>query len=171
MDKKRFILTIVFFSISSVGACNSVLDSSSQISDNFLIRSSESTVLVAQNSIIKDSTDMQSELTQIWQLVINLEELQAFYHAELPERKPLRILKNELMALEPALVQFGMPVMFVAPKETQKGEAFLKFVKTEVAGDKANIEFKYPIEGVKGIVSLVKDKTGWKVQTKRIVEQ
>ena len=121
---------------------------------------------------ISRATSEDDNREQIWQLIIDLPDMDGFYHVdERPDRKPLRILRNDLTPSQLRLVKFGVPVELVSPSEIAKGVPFLEFTSIEISEDRAHVEFRYVVEGIKGTVTLEKIGLNWKVAAKSIVEQ
>jgi hypothetical protein len=124
-----------------------------------------------ENAIAENSRDLQ----EICQLTIDIGILDDYYHAkELPERKPLLILKNEYVKSEPSLVKFGERVQYASRNELElkgKSRPYLEFSKVVISGGNAYIEFLYPPEGLAGRVNLVKGERGWRIESHDIVER
>ncbi|MGH7676114.1 MAG: hypothetical protein ACREMV_12660 [Gemmatimonadales bacterium] len=47
---------------------------------------------------------------------------------------------------------------------------FLEFTRLQVAGDSARVEFEYRIEGLRGLVALVRRDGVWEVVANELVE-
>lgn len=113
-----------------------------------------------------------SDNAQIFQLVIDIPEMNGFYHVDqLPDRTPLKILRSDLALPEFNLVKFGVPVEYVSSTEVAEGIPIFEFTSIEITEDSAEVEFRYLVEGVKGTVTLVKSDSHWEVSDKSIVEQ
>lgn len=106
----------------------------------------------------------------IYQLVIDLPELGQYYHAEMPGRKPLVVLRNSLTESQPPLRSFGEPVTFTSATALGPDTPFVEFTRLEMVGDSARVEFEYRIEGVRGLVALVREGGSWRVVAKELVE-
>jgi hypothetical protein len=62
-------------------------------------------------SVTPDNQNSKNDLEKIVQLVIDMPELQRYYHADaVANRKPFYILKNELISEEMSLSKFGEPI-------------------------------------------------------------
>jgi hypothetical protein len=113
------------------------------------------------------------DLQEICQLTIDLRTLDKYFHIEeLPERKPLLILKNEYVESEPSLVKFGESVQYVSRNELKnKPRPYLEFSKIEVDENAAHVEFLYPSEGIAGRVKFFKNALGWHIEAHHIAER
>lgn len=112
-----------------------------------------------------------SDTSAIYQLVIDLPELGQYYHAEMPGRTPLVVLRNSLTESQPPLRKFGAPVTFMSASALGPETPFLELTRLEIVGDSARVAFEYPIEGIRGLVALVRDGGAWKVAAKELVER
>lgn len=119
------------------------------------------------------ATEKMSELGSILQLVIDLDKLQPYYHADtVVERKPLRILRNEVIPSDVPLKKFGQPVSFISPDQAGgKKVPYLEFTQINMAGETATVTFRYPVEGLAGKVQLHRTPEGWKVESCQITEK
>ena len=118
------------------------------------------------------TTTNRDDLRHLAQLTIDLDTLEQYYHAELPGRKPLCIVRNDVVPDELALTKFGEPVRFVSAAEARKpGAACLAFSKIEIQGDAATVEFTYSIEGIRGTVTFRKASGAWRVEGHHVHEQ
>ena len=107
----------------------------------------------------------------IYQLVIDLPELGQYYHADMPGRKPLVVLRNSLTESQPLLRKFGEPVKITSASALGPETPFLEFTRLEMVGDSAHVEFEYRIEGVRGRVALVREGVVWEVVAKELAER
>lgn len=108
-----------------------------------------------------------SDTAAVLQAVVDLPALEPFLHAELPERRPLRLLATGVVEDRPALERFGEPVAWT---DTDGGPT-LELTRVEVGDAEAEVTFRYPIEGVAGSVSLQKQAGTWVVVDHEVVEQ
>ncbi len=110
-----------------------------------------------------------SDRDQVAQLVLDLEALQPYYHVdEAPDRRPLTILATGPLHDRPALSKFGEPVRYVE----EPGDApYFEFTKLDVDGGSADVEFRYPVEGIAGQAHLSKDGGPWKVVSHSLTER
>jgi hypothetical protein len=113
-----------------------------------------------------------SDVAHILQLVIDLPALQKYYHVDdAPNRKPLFILKNELIASEPQLSKFDEPVKFATCDQLKAtNQPYLEFVKLETRGDTAAVVFRYRVEGIEGRLTFDRQNDAWRVQEQQLVE-
>jgi hypothetical protein len=114
----------------------------------------------------------QQELQEVCQLTIDMNIMDKYFHEELAERKPLSILKNTYIELEPPLVKFGESVQYISHEELEANQRpYLEFSKIIINKNAAHVEFLYPIEGVEGRVKLLKDEHGWHIKSHKIIER
>ena len=112
------------------------------------------------------------DFNQIVRLVIDIPDLQPYYHAELPDRSPLRILKQESFPEKLALFKFGVPVAYMKLEEIREGdEAYLDFNKISLENGKVVVEFEYPVEGIVGKVEFNSQNGVWVVQRAEVIER
>lgn len=110
---------------------------------------------------------------EVVQLVIDLPALQKYYHVDdAPNRKPLFVLRNELIDGEPQLSKFDEPVKFATCDELKTaGKPYLEFTKFEMKDDAASVVFRYRVEGIEGRLTLGKQDDGaWRVREQELVE-
>jgi hypothetical protein len=115
----------------------------------------------------------QATIERICQLVIDSDILEPYYHADTdPNRKPLHVVESTTVRPGLRLTKFGQPVR-IAPREelVAQQRPFLEFTKVEVRGDKAEVEFSYPVEGVVGTVALDRRNGAWTIGDKRLRER
>lgn len=114
----------------------------------------------------------KNNLEKIVELTVDLPELQQYYHADaVADRKPLYILKNELITEEMSLLKFGESVKFADCNELKKtGKPYLEFVTLEIKEDAAAAVFRYRVEGVEGRLTFNKQSGDWQVQKQELVE-
>lgn len=132
----------------------------------------QATASAKQPERAQEQTVTSSDVAHIVQLVIDLPALQKYYHVDdAPNRKPLLILKNELIASEPQLSKFDEPVKFATCDELKAtNKPYLEFVKLETKGDAATVVFRYRVEGIEGRLTLDKLGDAWRVQEQQLVE-
>jgi hypothetical protein len=114
-----------------------------------------------------DLTDLQN----LMQATIDLKPLQPYYHVgQEPNRKPLIVLKNSIVNQDLSLSKFGSPVAFLS--RTEIGDRpYLEITKLTHDGTSAEVEFVYPVEGIRGTVYFKKTGDSWVVETHEIVEK
>jgi hypothetical protein len=105
-----------------------------------------------------------NDLQSVLQTVIDAKELDGYYHADtLPERKPLRLLVDKGIHQELGdLTKFGEPVQFIDQATTNK--PYLAFDTIFVTTQRAIVTYRYPPEGIRGKVTLAKNKGGWIIE-------
>lgn len=102
------------------------------------------------------------------QRVLELAGLTTFWHEELPGRRPLRVLSNEHVPDDAELHLFGQPVTRIAAPDP---EPYFVFTRADVSGDGAEIEFRYPVEGVRGSAVLTREAGSWRVVHSEVFEE
>lgn len=113
-----------------------------------------------------DSATSAASHSLIAQLVLDLPELQQYYHVDtLPDRVPVRIATGGAVADQPPLEKFGKPVRYVAA-----GEAHVVFDAIDQHGDRAEVRFRYTPEGVAGRVLLEQKDGVWRVARAELSE-
>jgi hypothetical protein len=113
-----------------------------------------------------------TDVQQVCQLTIDLPELDKYYHSDLPGRRPLRVVRAEALRDTPVLIKFGQAAVYISPEDgRQDDKAYIEFTRIEVGADYAEIEFRYPVEGIRGTVHLRKTGGAWKVQSSSLAER
>ena len=98
--------------------------------------------------------------------VLHSDALETYYHAEQrPERRPVRIAKNDVLSQEFFMAKFGAPVAYVAEG------AHLIFTRLDVRANEADVAFRYLPEGVRGQMALRKVGSDWKITRQSLVEE
>lgn len=135
------------------------------------VRPSHSSASEVKDPRQTSESNASNDLQQVCQLVLDIGALQDFFHADqLPERKPLKVLENEHLAAQPELTKFGVPVRFISRQEATT-EPFFEFTKITIGEDRAEVAFRYRVEGVRGSATLTRDGSAWKVTDQSIAEQ
>lgn len=112
------------------------------------------------------------DFTQIVRLIIDHPNLQNYFHAELPGRSPLKVLRQESFPESLPLSKFGVPVDYLKHEELRKGDkAYLDFKKIDLETDKAIVEFTYQVEGIVGRSELRRHQDAWVIEKFEIVER
>lgn len=107
----------------------------------------------------------------VLQKIIDMKELAMYYHVDtLPERSPLRIVKNS-QTTNINLHKFGEKVL-VEDKQSlfKANKPYLEFAKIKIEKDMANVIFVYPVEGLHGTVILKRTDSQWQIVSKKITE-
>lgn len=118
------------------------------------------------------STSNADDVRQLAQMAIDLPALEKYYHPDLPGRKPLCVVRNEVLPEGITLTKFGQPVRFVSAAESRAGNAAcFEFSKIEVSGDSASVEFAYNVEGIRGTAQYRKTNGTWRVDSHKLAEK
>ncbi len=106
-----------------------------------------------------------SDLGQLLQLVLDAEPLAPYYHVDqAPERKPVRIARGPAVASEPALVKFGVPVVYEGAAElAASGKPHFEVRRVIVNAELAYIHFAYAVEGIVGEAWFLREGNLWKL--------
>ena len=122
-------------------------------------------------NVPKENNMKENNATEaICQLTLDLPNLQQYYHSDKPGRKPLNVIKNDVLKEEISLTKFGEAVKFISKDEAAKNKtAALEFTSIKIADKTANVEFRYAIEGIRGTVEL-KFTDKWEVVSSNIKE-
>lgn len=116
--------------------------------------------------------NLTDETVEIVRLVIDLLKLQQYYHGDIfANRKPLYILKNDVMSEDLQLSKFDEPVRFADCDELKlNGKPYLEFRVLDTKEEAANVVFRYRREEVEGRLTLRKNHNQWQVQKEELVE-
>lgn len=110
-------------------------------------------------------------MQEVLQTVLDLPALEGYFHPTQPQRRPLRVLKNNVVAENVQLSKFGEPVQLITPDEArQKETPYFEFTQADLQGSQATVAFRYAVEGIRGKVRLERDGS-WKAVSHEIVEQ
>ena len=112
----------------------------------------------------------ERDIEDIVQFVLNIDDLQAFFHPELPGRKPLVLFKNQFFLDSPELIKFGEPVLFMTKEELEANniQNYVEFKQLNYQGGTMEIYLQYPLEGLSGKIWLVKKNNAWDIKDKQI---
>lgn len=102
------------------------------------------------------------------QRVLELPGLAGFWHETHPGRVPLRVLSNEHVPDDAALHLFDQPVTRITAPDA---EPYFVFTRADVSGDGAEIDFRYPVEGVRGSAVLTREAGAWRVVHSEVFEE
>jgi hypothetical protein len=102
----------------------------------------------------------------IYQAVLDLPALEPFWHPEVDGRSPLRILANAHFPIV-ELRMFNRAVQRI----TDGVYPYFEFTSLTYTGDRAEIEFGYPSEGVRGRATLERNETGWAITSSDVAER
>ena len=124
---------------------------------------------------MNESSLSKDDRQQLLQTTIDLDLLEKYYHAELPGRKPLLVLKNTIVTDDLVLKKFGAPVRYVSKAELKQGLPFLEIENLEIQGSGAASEgivrFAYAIEGIRGTAKFTKKDGSWRLESRQLSER
>lgn len=122
----------------------------------------------------EDNTQMNvshEDLNQIIQLILDIPDLQEYFHPAIPERMHLKVVREPSFPDELAISKFGNPVKYLEREDISgEDENYVAFSKINVEDKQALVEFIYPIEGVVGSVYLSKKDNAWIIQETNLAE-
>lgn len=105
----------------------------------------------------------------VLQTVLNMNDLQPFFHLENGIDTIVRILNNDVIKRAYPIKVNGEDVMY---SETySSNERYVEFLMVDISSDKAKIELEIPFEGVHMKTSLVKKGDKWLVESNSLVEK
>ena len=108
--------------------------------------------------------------SSLCQAVIDLPELQPYFHPDAPGRGPLLIVRTGQRCDDLPLHALGQAVVFRSAEELDKGAAALELTRVDLEGDEARVKLRYSIEGVSGVVDLRRVEGRWSVVKREIAE-
>ena len=167
MNWKKTLFLVFLVSLLIVISCATKIKESAPLSK--IDDSKEKNIM---NDDVKEQENASDDLTQLVKTVVDLPDLQNYFHIEqTPDRKPLYILKNDVIKSDLKLSKFGEQIRFATCDELKKlNKPYLEFTKLAIKNDKADVVFRYRVEGIEGNVSLTKSGDGWKASDQRISE-
>lgn len=108
---------------------------------------------------------------QLCQMTLDLPQLEGYFHPSAPNRKPLRVLINDVVKENFKLVKFGEPVQLINSAEAEKGDLpVFEFSSLEIKNETAKVVFRYRVEGITGTVDFKLEADQWKVVSQKITE-
>ncbi|QNH63506.1 hypothetical protein [Hymenobacter sediminicola] len=111
----------------------------------------------------------------ILQQLLDLPELQQYFHVELPGRLPIKLLQTPGMPQGLQLEKFGRPVLSLTPAQAKQQAATdyisIRKLPARTTADTLMYTLAYPIEGVLCRARFVRQKEGWVVYDYNVVEQ
>jgi hypothetical protein len=107
------------------------------------------------------------DLSGVLQAVIDAPQLERYYHSDVAGRTPLVLVAPN--AGKPDLRKFGQAV--VISDQPAKDKPFLEITRIVPTSDHCTVEFRYPVEGLKGKFDLSKQGDKWVVQKHEFREQ
>ncbi len=112
----------------------------------------------------------QHDLSAILQQVIDAKQLSGYFHADvLPERAPLRLLKNDWIHEDLKLSKFGEPVEIISDGETH--QPYMRITDVVLGEDAATLTFEYPPEGLTGTAKLSRRDDNWVLDSMSLREK
>lgn len=109
------------------------------------------------------------------QQLLDLPELQHYFHAEISSRLPLKLLHSPDTPQGLQLQKFGRPVVLLTPaqakQQTVKDYVSIRKLPAPPASDTLTYTLAYPIEGVLCRARFIRQKAGWVVYDYTVVEQ
>lgn len=116
------------------------------------------------------ATTMPTALETVLQMTLDSDGLTRYFHEDtLPERKPLRVLANNVVPSTVRLQKFGQPVLWTAVDDAG-GKPVIEFTSVTVEADTAAVAFRYSAEGIRGTLDFQKHGKTWAITGSRIVE-
>ncbi|MFS4466840.1 hypothetical protein [Maribacter sp. 2210JD10-5] len=109
------------------------------------------------------------EIEAIMQEIIDLPELQPFYHPDKPNRLPVVFMRNDVFPYKVNLLKFGERVEFIEPSE-QVGHYFL-VEEFEIKKDTVEFGLMYDIEGVMVVGNFIRNNRGWRIDDYQLIEK
>jgi len=126
----------------------------------------------AKRTPLKTEEKKTDEMEQVIQEILDCPELQSMYHAELPERAPLKLVENEYVKAEWNLIKFNRKVC-IAPEISFKNEGiedYLVIDLLERKNDTIHTSLYYDAEGIKVAVALLKNTDSWVIEKFELYE-
>lgn len=122
---------------------------------------------------VQPTTLAPAERQQILQLLPDLPELQGYYHAELPQRLPLKLQTTAFATPGLRLRKFNQPVQLLpAPQLQQRGiRDYVQLGLLRQRGDTLDFRLYYRVEGVVAEGKLARQPGGWRVARVWVAEQ
>ncbi|RAK63558.1 hypothetical protein [Hymenobacter edaphi] len=115
----------------------------------------------------------QSERQQVLQLLLDLPDLQHFYHADLPGRLPVKLQTDAFVTPGLPLRKFHQPVLLLSARQLrQRGSRdYLHLGQLRRRQDTLDFRLSYAVEGVLAEGKLIRYANGWRVGRYSVVEQ
>jgi hypothetical protein len=114
----------------------------------------------------------EAELTALLQRTLDHPKLAPYWHADLPGRRPLRLVKNSVSPLVATLMMHGVAVEVLERSELEdKKLPWFEVRDLRAVPDHVAIRFLYPAEGVAGEVAYRKQGSDWVEEKAEVVER
>lgn len=118
------------------------------------------------------ATPGDDELKALLQRTLDHPRLAPFWHPELPERRPLRVVKNAVGPLMAGLKLHGQPVEVLPRAELEDRKLpFLEVRELRPGPDRVSLRFTYAVEGVVGEVIFKRQGGEWAEDKVEIAER
>lgn len=112
----------------------------------------------------ENAMDQQYDYSEILQPVIDAKELLPYYHADiLPDRIPLRLLRNIWVSDGKKLHKFGRDVEFLASPVGNL--PYMSISDIRISEGVATVSFEYPPEGLAGTARLSNQRGVWSLSS------
>lgn len=110
--------------------------------------------------------------TKLLQQTLDIDKLAPFWHSNLKDRDPLRVVATDVVPPGAKLSMFGNPVTLV-PRATALSDKkpYFEFARVTSSATKTTIEFNYPVEGVVGKTVFEKHGDDWRLVEKEVAER
>lgn len=128
------------------------------------------TAVLAFTRPVLSQTDEDKKL--VLQQCLDLPQLQDYFRSTQPGRLPV-VVENNGKVPAARLSKFGQDVKFMTEDElTAAGkDAFIEFIRFEIAADNATVIYRYSIENLMVTVLLRKARGTWTVTDSKLVER
>ena len=112
------------------------------------------------------------EIEKIIQQILDLPDLQRFYHPEVKERVPIKILESDFFDKNLHLQKFGKNVRLISSDtiEEENIKDYIVFNKLVFKPRAVEFELTYLIEGVGSNGRFIKTREGWIIQNYSVWE-
>lgn len=157
------VIFMVLFSVVQTFCGNSAINSATKTP-----KTTPTTNSAKENNMKENNSS--DDIRQICQLTLDLPDLQQYYHADKPGRKPVNVVKNASLKDDVNLTALGEPVKFISADEAAaKKVPAVEFTSIKVSGKTATVEFRYAIEGIRGKAEF-KFTDKWEVVSSNLSE-
>lgn len=125
----------------------------------------------AISTVETNRIETQYEREIIIQKILDLPRLQPYYHIELKERLPIKLLENEYVDKNLSLNKFGQNVEILSRQKIDEDSItdYLSISHLNFSNDTLNFGFVYPIEGLGVSGRMIRTNTDWKVVEQQFV--
>ncbi|RTQ47773.1 hypothetical protein EJV47_17790 [Hymenobacter gummosus] len=122
---------------------------------------------------VEPTTLPLAERQQVLQLLLDLPQLQGFYHPELAARRPVKLQTDAFVTAELRLSKFKQPVLLLTERQLQQQgiRDYLQLGQLHRRQDTLIFRLYYRVEGVVAEGRLVRQGSGWRVARYFVAEQ